>query len=248
MPEAESQRRHESATTVLTVDSINTFYADSHILHDLSLTVDRGEVVSLLGRNGVGKTTTLRSIMGLTPPRSGLIEYDGENIAGRPPHDILQKGIAIVPEEREIFPHLSVVENLRVATQRSGDGAIKGFTLADIYELFPRLDERRDQKGHSLSGGEQQMLAIARALMTNPDMLMLDEPTEGLAPKIIEDVVEIIREISETGLTIVLVEQNVNIADYCADRHYILEKGEVKFEGQLDDLDEERQNSLLGVS
>ncbi|AQL44356.1 ABC transporter ATP-binding protein [Halorientalis sp. IM1011] len=248
MPEAETKRRDESSAGVLTVDSINTFYADSHILHDLSLAVDRGEVVSLLGRNGVGKTTTLRSIMGLTPPRNGSIQYEGEEIVGLPPHEILQRGIAIVPEEREIFPQLSVAENLRVAAQRSGDEAIREFTVADIYDLFPRLDERREQEGHSLSGGEQQMLAIARALMTSPDVLMLDEPTEGLAPKIIEDVVEIVEEISETGLTIMLVEQNVNIADYCADRHYILEKGEVKFEGHLDDLNEDRRNSLLGVN
>jgi branched-chain amino acid transport system ATP-binding protein len=186
--------------------------------------------------------------MGLTPPRSGTIEYEGTDITGRPPHEILKTGIAIVPEEREIFPQLSVEENLRVATQRSSDDAIEPFTRADIYELFTRLDERKEQLGHSLSGGEQQMLAIARALLTNPDVLMLDEPTEGLAPQIIEDVVDIIQEISLKDLTILLVEQNVKIADLCADRHYILEKGVVKFEGQLEELSEERQNSLLGVS
>lgn len=249
MPEVESsQRKNPETTPVLTVDSINTYYGDSHILHDLSIDVNRGEVVSLLGRNGVGKTTTLRSIMGLTPPRSGSIEYEGTDIAGRPPHEVLQEGICLVPEEREIFPHLSVEENLRVATRRASNDTMEEFTFADIYDLFPRLDERREQKGHSLSGGEQQMLAIARALMTSPDVLMLDEPTEGLAPKIIEDVVEIIQEISRKELTILLVEQNVNIADYCADRHYILEKGRVKFEGDLEELNEERQKSLLGVS
>lgn len=249
MPEIESKHPQSSTTeSALVVDSINTYYGESHILHDLSIEVGRGEVVSLLGRNGVGKTTTLRSIMGLTPPRNGAIKYDGEDITGLPPHEVLQKGIALVPEEREIFPHLSVEENLRVATQRSGGNALEEFLLSDAYDLFSRLDERKNQKGHSLSGGEQQMLAIARALMTNPDVLMLDEPTEGLAPQIIEDVVDIIQEISQKNLTIVLVEQNVNIADLCADRHYILEKGVVKFDGNLEELGEERQNQLLGVS
>ena len=249
MPDIDSERRGSAAEeSVLTVDSINTYYGDSHILHDLSLDIDRGEVVSLLGRNGVGKTTTLRSIMGLTPPRSGTIEYEGRDITGRPPHDVLDEGIAIVPEEREIFPQLSVEENLRVAKQRARSDAIESFTRSDIYDLFDRLDERKEQLGHSLSGGEQQMLAIARALLTSPDVLMLDEPTEGLAPQIIEDVVDIIQEISQKDLTILLVEQNVKIADLCADRHYILEKGVVKFDGQLDELSEQRQNSLLGVS
>lgn len=249
MSEGEATRQKSRVEeSVLQVDSINTYYGDSHILHDLSLDVERGEVVSLLGRNGVGKTTTLRSIMGLTPPRSGTILYNGADITGLSPHEILGTGIALVPEEREIFPHLSVEENLRVATRRSSSEGMDEFSFSDIYDIFPRLDERRAQNGHSLSGGEQQILAIARALLTNPDLLMLDEPTEGLAPQIIEDVVDIIEEISRQDLTILLVEQNVNIADYCADRHYILEKGTVKFEGQLDELDDERQSSLLGVN
>lgn len=249
MPEVDTGRRGSKADgAVLTVDSINTYYGDSHILHDLSLDANRGEVVSLLGRNGVGKTTTLRSIMGLTPPRSGTIEYRGTDITGRAPYEILDEGIAIVPEERDIFPQLTVAENLRVAKERSSSDATESFTRSDIYDLFTRLDERREQLGHSLSGGEQQMLAIARALLTSPDVLMLDEPTEGLAPQIIEDVVDIIQEIRSKDLTILLVEQNVKIADLCADRHYILEKGVVKFEGQLDELSEQRQNSLLGVS
>lgn len=231
---------------LLAVDSINTFYGDSHILYDLSLSVEAGEVVSILGRNGVGKTTTLRSIMGLTPPRSGTISFRGDDITGQASHDTLMDGIALVPEEREIFPHLSVKENLRVPKVSNGTSD-RSVELEDVYEMFPRLEERKTQTGHSLSGGEQQMLSIARSLMTNPDLLMLDEPSEGLAPQIVANVHDIVAELADSGLTILLVEQNVNMADSLADRHYILEKGAVQFEGQLSDLDAERQNKLLGV-
>lgn len=231
----------------LSVDSINTFYGDSHILHDLSLEVGEGEVVSLLGRNGVGKTTTLRSIMGMTSPRSGTITFKGKDITKNEPNETLKEGIAIVPEDRVIFPQLTVVENLAVPQPRASSTGNK-FDREDIFEMFPRLDERRNQKGSSLSGGEQQMLTIGRSLMTNPDLLMLDEPSEGLAPQIVADVRNIIQDISNLGVTILLVEQNVKIANACADRHYILEKGTIQFEGQLDELTDERKNELLGVS
>ena len=231
---------------LLSVEAINTYYGDSHILYDLSLSIAEGEVVSILGRNGVGKTTTLRSIMGLTPPRSGTIQLRGTDITRQASHNTLMDGIALVPEERVIFPHLSVKENLRVP-KVSNSTSDRGVNIEDVYEMFPRLEERKNQTGHSLSGGEQQMLAIARSLMTKPDLLMLDEPSEGLAPQIVNDVHDIIAELADSGLTILLVEQNVNMADSLADRHYILEKGSVQFEGQLSDLGAERQNKLLGV-
>ena len=236
----------DTGEELLAVDGINTSYGDSHILYDLSLSVDEGEVVSILGRNGVGKTTTLRSIMGLTPPRSGTIRFRGTDITGQDSHNTLMDGVALVPEERVIFPHLSVKENLRVpkVSNSTNDRAVN---FEDVYEMFPRLEERKNQTGHSLSGGEQQMLSIARSLMTNPDLLMLDEPSEGLAPKIVADVHDTVSGLADNGLTILLVEQNVNMAESLADRHYILEKGAVQFEGQLSDLDAERQNKLLGV-
>lgn len=247
MSKADAGRDGSVGTEYLAVEDINTFYGHSHILYDLSLSVREGEVISILGRNGVGKTTTLRSLMGLTPPRSGTIHFKGEDITTQPSYETLADGIALVPEERVIFPHLTVEENLRVPRARENSEPDRRMSMADAYEIFPRLEERKNQTGHSLSGGEQQMLAIARSLMTNPDLLMLDEPSEGLAPQIVADVHDVIRRLSDDGLTILLVEQNVNLADSLADRHYILEKGAVHFEGQLDELSEERKNRLLGV-
>lgn len=247
MSKANAETDGNTGTEYLAVKDIDTFYGDSHILYDLSLSVREGEVISILGRNGVGKTTTLRSIMGLTPPRSGAIHFKGKDITAQPPHETLVDGIALVPEERVIFPHLTVEENLRVPRARENSEPNRRVSMADVYEIFPRLEERKNQTGHSLSGGEQQMLSIARSLMTNPDLLMLDEPSEGLAPKIVADVHDVIRRLADDGLTILLVEQNVNLADSLADRHYILEKGTVQFEGHLDELSEERKNRLLGV-
>lgn len=232
---------------LLDIDGINTFYGDSHILHDLSFCIEEGEVVSLLGRNGVGKTTTLRSIMGLTPPQSGSIRYSGEEITELRPNVILERGIAHVPEERVIFPNLTVHENLRVPKRRANLNH-NGFSIEDVYELFPRLEERRENMGNALSGGEQQMLAIGRAMLTNPSVLMLDEPSEGLAPQIVNDVRDVILRLAEKGQTILLVEQNLAMAEACADRHYILEKGEIHFDGQLSELSEERRQKLLGVA
>jgi len=247
MPSAAESVPETGQASLLSVEGINTFYGESHILYDLSLQVQRGEVVSLLGRNGVGKTTTLRSIMGLTPPRSGRILFNDEDITHQRPHDTLLDGIALVPEERVIFPSLTVAENLRVPKNRMGRNSEGRITVEWVYDTFPVLEERRNQSGHSLSGGEQQMLAIARSLMTNPDLVMLDEPSEGLAPQIVADVHDVIETLADEGLTILLVEQNVRLADSLADRHYILEKGTVQYEGQLSDLSEQRQNSLLGV-
>jgi branched-chain amino acid transport system ATP-binding protein len=236
-----------SSESLLEIGDINTYYGDSHILTDLSFDVEQGTVVSLLGRNGVGKTTTLRSIMGLTPPRSGTIRFDGEEITELSPHDVLERGIAHVPEERVIFPNLTVKENLRVPKARGGSGGTR-FDFGDIYDLFPRLSERESQLGNTLSGGEQQMLAIARGLLTNPELLMLDEPSEGLAPQIVADVQDVILRLAEEGITILLVEQNFQMAKACADRHYILDKGEIRYEGQLDSLSEDRRQKLLGVA
>jgi len=240
-------RRNEVARRepLLELESVNTYYGESHILHDLSLDVTEGEVVSLLGRNGAGKTTTLRSIMGLNPPKSGAIRFRGEDIAGRSPDEILHEGIALVPEERIIFPDLTVEENLRVPQRRSD--ATREFTIEEIYDLFPILSDRQDQIGHSLSGGEQQMLTISRSLLANPNLLLMDEPSEGLAPQIVEKLRDRILQLKELELTLLLVEQNVEFAKACSNRHYIIDQGEVKFSGLLSDLDDERMKTLLGV-
>jgi len=229
----------------LVVDEINTFYGESHILHDLSLEVSEGEIVSILGRNGAGKTTTLRSIMGLTPSRSGTIHFRGEDITDDAPHERLRRGIAHVPEDRVVFPNLTVEENLKVP-QKATD-TTEAFTLEEIYDLFPVLEEYRDRQGFGLSGGEQQMLTIGRSLLSNPDLLLLDEPSEGLAPQIVSDVHDAIEQLSERNITILLVEQNMALAEMLSDHHYIIERGEVRYEGSLDDLDPELREQLLSV-
>lgn len=244
--EMRSTGSETSIEPLLRVDSINTFYDPSHILHDVSLRVDRGETVALVGRNGVGKTTTLRSIMGLTPPRSGVVVYDGTEIQGEEPHTVRKRGISWVPEERRVFPNLSVANNLRLAASVS-DGGTK---VEEMYDLFSRLDERRSQNAGTLSGGEQQMLAIARALLGPPtDLLMLDEPSEGLAPQIVDDVREIIKELQDRGTTILLIEQNSELALGLADRAYVLESGRIVHKGSADELlnDEEALEQYLGV-
>lgn len=234
-------------TDILTVDGIHTYYGESHILHGVSLTVEEGAIVSLLGRNGAGKTTTVRSIMGLTPPRRGSITFRGEEITGRAPEKISAAGVSLVPEDRDIFPHLTVEENLRLG------GLAHDATTEDlerVCEVFPRLSERLDQPGGQMSGGEQQMLAIGRALMTDPDLLLLDEPTEGLAPVIVEDVLEILKEINQDGVSILLIEQNVKAALELADRHHIIETGSNVFDGTSAELEgqEELMMETLGVS
>lgn len=219
----------------LEVDNIDTFYGLSHILFKVSLSVDKGEVVCLLGRNGVGKTTTLRSIIGLTPPRSGSIKLAGQEIRGKQPFQIARRGIGFVPEDRIIFPDLTVRENLEIA-MRGGGG--KGWGLKKVYQMFPLLKEREAQEGGTLSGGEQQMLTIARTLMGNPRFLILDEPSEGLAPHIVKMLEEQMRLLKEEGITILLSEQNSNFALKFSDRAYILEKGQICWEGAVSELKE----------
>ena len=233
---------------LLAVDSIDTHYGESHILFDLSLGVDRDEIVALVGRNGAGKTTTLRSIMGLTPPTNGTITKDGERIDGLDPHEIRKRGISWIPEERRVFGSLTVAENLRLAAHSgSGDQSDR---FEEVYSQFPRLDERRDQRAGTMSGGEQQMLAIARALLgPETDLLLLDEPSEGLAPQIVDDVAEIIRQLNERGVTILLVEQNAEMALELADRAYVLETGQIVHSSPAAELLEDREmmEGYLGV-
>jgi branched-chain amino acid transport system ATP-binding protein len=216
---------------LLEVDSINTFYGMSHILFDLSMGVDRGEIVCLLGRNGTGKTTTLRSIMGLTAPRSGSILFEGRGVRGKQPFRIARLGVGFVPEGRLIIPDLSVRENLEIAVRRQGP-----WTLDAVYQVFPRLKERQGQEGGTLSGGEQQMLAIGRALMTNPSLLLLDEPSEGLAPVIVKILADFMRVLKEKGVTTLLAEQNSTFALKFSDRVYLLEKGRICWDGGSEEL------------
>jgi branched-chain amino acid transport system ATP-binding protein len=217
----------------LILENVNTFYGDSHILKDLSLHVEHGETVALLGRNGVGKTTTLKSIVGWVPPRSGRITFEGNDITGQEMMKNARAGISLVPEERRIFTNLTVAENLKLAQVTAQK---PGWPLKDVYARFPRLQERSSQRGDEISGGEKQMLAIARALVQETQLLMLDEPTEGLAPLIVREVEAIVREIKSQGMTILLVEQNLYSALAVADRCYVLDQGSIKFEGKPDDL------------
>ena len=213
--------------SLLEIEAINTFYGDSHILFDVSLEVGRNEVVALLGRNGAGKTTTLRSIMGVLAPKSGCIRLDGREIQGKPPYEIARMGMQLVPEDRAIFGQLTVEENLRLAALT----AEKAWSLDRVYEFFPRLKERRRSGGRQLSGGEQQMLAIARALIRDAQIILLDEPFEGLAPLIVRDLVRISRELAEQGRTILVVEQNVVAALSFSHRVYIVNNGHVVWQG-----------------
>ena len=216
---------------LLELSHVETYYDDSHILFDLSLSVEAGEVVCLLGRNGAGKTTTVRSIAGLTPPRAGRITLRGRDLAGLPPYRIARLGIGFVPEDRRVFPNLTVHENLEVARRPSANG--DGWTEARIFELFPILRERRRQLGGTLSGGEQQMLTIARTLMGNPEVLLLDEPSEGLAPLVVANLRQQLRRLKSSGLTMVLAEQNVRFVSDLGDRVYIIEKGMVRYESSM---------------
>jgi branched-chain amino acid transport system ATP-binding protein len=229
---------------ILEVRNIDAFYGLGHILHGLSLEVDEGDVVALLGRNGAGKTTTLRCITGLTPPRKGAIRYKGKDIAGAEPHRISQMGIALVPETRGIFSYLSCQENLAIA-RRAGSR----WQMDTVLERFPRLRERLAHKGRELSGGEQQMLAIARALMTGPELLLLDEPSQGLAPLIVNTVMDTIRVLKAERVSMLLVEQNAEMALQLADRVYVIDHGTVVFQGTPAALRAARQvtSTYLGV-
>ena len=213
---------------VIEVDGIETCYGLSQVLFGLSFAIERGEMVTLMGRNGMGKTTTVRSIMGLTPARAGSIKFLGDEIRGLPSYKIAQLGIGLVPEGRQIFPNLSVRENL-LATAVARDGA--GWTLDRVHELFPRLAERENSMGNQLSGGEQQMLAIGRALMTNPRLLILDEATEGLAPLIRAEIWRVLARLKASGLAILVIDKNVDALTRVADRHFLIERGRVVWSG-----------------
>ena len=218
--------------SLLEVTGLNSYYGDSHILFDVSMRVEAHEVVALLGRNGAGKSTTLNSLMGIVRPRSGKIEFDGVELAGKPAHRIAQAGMQLVPEDRRIFGSLNVEENLVLA----GLTAKNAWPLARIYEIFPRLAERRKSRGTDLSGGEQQMLAIARALVRDPKLVLLDEPFEGLAPVIVRDLLAACRKLVEAGQTIVLVEQNLAAALALASRVYIINNGHIAHEGSVEEI------------
>jgi branched-chain amino acid transport system ATP-binding protein len=222
---------------LLEVEDIHTYYGKSHILHGVSLAVGRGEVVALLGRNGVGKSTTLKAIMGLVHPRRGRVLLEGRSVTELPPHRLARLGIGYVPEERRIFRQLSVVENLRTGLDRSGlDNARKEALLDEVYGYFPVLAERRRQAGGTLSGGEQQMLAIARAMMLEPKIILLDEPTEGLMPRMVAQIGEIIAVLRAAKVAVLLVEQNVPLTLDAARRVYILEKGVVRYHAPAAEL------------
>ena len=210
---------------ILEVEAINTYYGKSLILQDISLNVNAGEVVALLGRNGVGKTTTLRSIMGLTPPRSGAIRFKGDPSAGSPAYVMAKKGIAYMPDDLRIFPDLTCEENLEIARRLSGRSGY--WNRERVETLFPVLGERPGQMGLNLSGGEKKMLSMGRTLMANPDLILLDEPSEGLAPMVVANLVEIIREIQKKGMTILLADQNLKFCRRVCERGYIIEKGRV---------------------
>jgi len=231
---------------ILEVSNIYTSYGLSQILFGVSLKIDKGEVVSILGRNGVGKTTTLRSIMGLVPPKSGSIKWKGDEIAGRSPYQIARLGIGFVPEDRRIFSDLTVWENLDVAIKSLGSKR-NGWTMERVFELFPALKPIQNRRGGYLSGGEQQMLTIARTLMGNPELLLLDEPSEGLAPIVVQQLGEQISKLRQEGVTILLCEQNARFSIDLSDRVYILEKGEVRYQGSAVDFkrDEEVYNAYL---
>lgn len=223
----------------LDVQSLNTYYGMSHVLQGINLSVDQGEIVALLGRNGMGKSTTLKSIMGLVKPKSGVVKFKGEDITGYPPFKVARAGIGYVPEERRIFPELSVMDNLLLGIKggkiiNSQDPHI--WTMQRIFQHFPMLEKRAQQKGKFLSGGEQQMLTIGRSLMGNPELLLVDEPTEGLAPLLVKEVRDILESINKAGVSILLVEHNLKVALSLARRVYLMGKAHIGFAGTVEEL------------
>ena len=232
----------------LEIHKLNSYYGPAHILFDVDISVGTGEVVALLGRNGAGKSTTFRSIVGLVARREGRIVFDGEDITNRPTHEIVRRGLGYVPEDRRIFTELTVEENLMVGAQPARDGA-PCWTPEKLYTLFPNLGEMRGRLGGRMSGGEQQMLTIARTLMGNPSLVLLDEPSEGLAPKIVEEMANAILAMKNEGLSIVLSEQNPHFARLISDRAYIIESGRIRFGGTIRELEEspEIRDAYLAV-
>jgi branched-chain amino acid transport system ATP-binding protein len=230
---------------MLQVEDVHTYYGDSHILQGVSLKVNSGELVCLVGRNGAGKTTTIRSIIGFNKPRAGHIVFDGKDTTGMPPYRIAGLGIGLVPQGRRIFPDLSVQENLLFAYNKKRGS----WDLNKVYKVFPRLKERQKNRGDQLSGGEQQMLAIARALLMNPSLILMDEPSEGLAPLIVREIGRIIKEVKDEGLSVLLVEQNLALGLSVADRCYVLNKGHIVYESSPDELrqNERVKHQYLGV-
>ncbi|ELZ18985.1 ABC transporter [Haloterrigena salina JCM 13891] len=238
-----------SAEPLLSVDAIDSGYGDTQVLRELSLAIDEGEIVSLVGRNGAGKTTTLRTIIGILTPTSGTIRYQGEDISTLDATETVTRGLALVPEERQIFPELTVRENLQIA-DHGGASDVDSLSIEEALEMFENLKERTENAGSSLSGGEQQMLAIARALVGGADLILLDEPTEGLAPYIVQDVMDIVRELNDRGITVLLVEQNVHVCLELADRNYVINQGEIVYEGTAAELEanDEILDRYLGVT
>jgi branched-chain amino acid transport system ATP-binding protein len=232
-------------TAALRAEALNTYYGKSHILHGVDLEVAEGKITALLGRNGAGKTTTLRSLVGLTPPRRGRIFIFGAETTHWPPYRIAASGVGYVPEGRRIFANLSVEENLKVPRERPGP-----WTIERIYALFPRLAERKNNRGRQLSGGEQEMLSIGRALLLNPKLLILDEPSQGLAPLIVREVFRIVSQMREEGISVLLVEQNARMSLEIADHAYVLDDGSIVYSGPARELaaDEARVQALAGAS
>ena len=227
--------------SLLTVEEIHTYYGEAHILQGVSVTVAEGETVTLIGRNGAGKTTTLKSIIGIVRPRRGVVRLAGQDITHRPTHEIIQRGIAWVPEERRVLPNLSVLDNLRLG-YLGGNVKEPAPLLDEVFSYFPRLRERLGQRGRSLSGGEQQMLAIARGLVARPQIMLVDEPTEGLSPLLVQSLTEILREINRRGTTVLLVEQTLEVALTLSHRLYVMDQGRIQFEGTPQTL---RQNPVI---
>jgi branched-chain amino acid transport system ATP-binding protein len=234
---------------MLELKEIHTYYGLSHVIQGVSLRVEKEEIVTLIGRNGAGKTTTLKSIIGLTPPRSGTIAFNGEDITHWPTYLIAQRGIAFIPEERRVIPNLTVAENLKIGMLKNRDKSKNSQLLERTFAYFPRLQERLEQRGSSLSGGEQQMLAIARGLVSDPAIMLIDEPTEGLMPLLVNQISIILKEMNKDGVTILLVEQNVEMALAISSRGYVIDQGVIQFEGAAEELQQNReiQQRYLGV-
>jgi branched-chain amino acid transport system ATP-binding protein len=229
---------------MLKIEDLHTYYGNSYILQGISLHVEKGEIVTLLGRNGMGKSTTIKSIIGMVRPRAGKIVFKDREIQNLPSHEIARRGIGLVPEDRRIFPGLTVLENLNLAVRGEG-----GWELEKVFEFFPKLKERLNNKGFELSGGEQQMLAIARVLRMKTDLILLDEPTEGLAPLLVRAIEDILKEIKRQGITTLLVEQNSRFVTCVADRHYVICHGRLVYEGSNEDFikEEEVKREYLGI-